>query len=119
MGEGPRDGAANATWAADAMCVPLATALMVAIVVPYRLLRRRPRLRGFADPLPLQTYAKYPFGVLVNDQFDRFSPPLERRFTRDEVADMLNDLQLEHVDVRPNHGWIGDGRVPSERSRWS
>jgi ubiquinone/menaquinone biosynthesis C-methylase UbiE/uncharacterized protein YbaR (Trm112 family) len=95
-----------------AVCLPLAAALMVGIVVPYRVLRRRPRGRRFAEALPLKTYADYPFGVLVNDQFDRFSPPLERRFTREEVEGMLKELQLEHICVRANHGWVGDGLIP-------
>ena len=95
-----------------AFCVPLSAVLMVAVVVPYRVLRRLPGGRRLAASLPLKTYADYPFGVLVNDQFDRFSPPLERRFMREEVQGMLSDLQLEDICVRSNHGWVGDGRLP-------
>jgi len=53
------------------------------------LLRRSPRARPLAEALPLKTYADYPFAVLVNDQFDRFSAPLERRYRREEVQAML------------------------------
>jgi ubiquinone/menaquinone biosynthesis C-methylase UbiE/uncharacterized protein YbaR (Trm112 family) len=95
-----------------ALCVPLAAALMVAVVWPYRVLRRVPRLRRLADAFPLKTYADYPFGVLVNDQFDRFSAPLERRYTRAEVEAMLTAAGLEGAVVLPNHGWIGDARAP-------
>src|SRR2546426_5015037 len=31
---------------------------------------------------PLFVYAKYPFNVLYNDQFDRFSAPIEKRYDR-------------------------------------
>jgi SAM-dependent methyltransferase len=92
------------------LCYPLAALLGVAFVWPYRILRRVPRLRWMAEALPLKTYADYPFGVLVNDQFDRFSAPLERRYRRDEVAAMLEAAGLTGVQVLPNHGWIGDGR---------
>ena len=95
-----------------ALCVPLAALLALTIVWPYRLARRVPALRGVAEALPLKTYADYPFGVLVNDQFDRFSAPLERRYTRAEVAAMLERAGLEDVTVLANHGWVGDGRVP-------
>jgi hypothetical protein len=95
-----------------ALCVPLAALLALTVVWPYRLLRRVPRLRRPAEAFPLKTYADYPFGVLVNDQFDRFSAPLERRYTRAEVEEMLQRAGLEDVTVLPNHGWIGDGRVP-------
>src|SRR5262249_45976140 len=71
------------------LCYPLAAGLAVVVVGPYRLLRRRPRSAKFAAALPLKTYADYPFRVLVNDQFDRLSAPLERRYDRAEVEAML------------------------------
>jgi hypothetical protein len=60
-----------------------------------------------------RTYADYPFGVLVNDQFDRFSAPIERRFTAAQVRAMLEVAGLEDVVVLPSHGWVADGRVPT------
>jgi ubiquinone/menaquinone biosynthesis C-methylase UbiE/uncharacterized protein YbaR (Trm112 family) len=94
-----------------ALCVPLAAVLAVAFVWPYRAMRRVPRLRRLAGALPLKTYADYPFGVLVNDQFDRFSAPLERRYTRAEAAAMLQRAGLSDVSVIANHGWVADGRA--------
>jgi len=95
-----------------ALCLPLSALLMAGIVVPYRVLRRRPRGRRIAEALPLKPYADYSFGVLFNDQFDRFSAPLERRYTRAEMESMLKELCLEHIRVRANHGWVGDGVLP-------
>lgn len=92
------------------LCYPLAVVLQAAFVAPYRALRHRPRGRGLAATLPLTTYADYPFSVLVNDQFDRFSAPLERRYTAEEVRAALLRAGLEDVVVLPNHGWVGDGR---------
>ena len=96
-----------------AFCYPLAAVALVVFVAPHRALRHRPRGRGLAATLPLQTYADYPFGVLVNDQFDRLSAPLERRYTAQEVAEMLTAAGLEDVVVLPSHGWLGDGRRPA------
>ena len=100
-----------------ALCYPLAAALLVVFVAPQRALRRRPRGGALAAVLPLKTYADYPFGVLVNDQFDRFSAPLERRYTSDEVRECLTSAGLEDVVVLANHGWLGDGRRPALASR--
>jgi SAM-dependent methyltransferase len=100
-----------------ALCYPLAAVLQVAVVAPHRALRRRPRTAALAATLPLKTYADYPFGVLVNDQFDRFSAPLERRFTAAEVRAAMLDAGLEDVVVLPNHGWIADGRRPTSPRR--
>jgi len=96
-----------------ALCYPLAAGLWAAVVVPYRVLRRRPRTARPAAALPLKAYADYPFSVLVNDQFDRFSAPLERRFTAAEVRAAMQAAGLEDVVVLPNHGWVADGRRPS------
>jgi SAM-dependent methyltransferase/uncharacterized protein YbaR (Trm112 family) len=93
-------------------CYPLALVLWAVFVLPYRYLRRRSRGGRFARLLPLKTYADYPFGVLVNDQFDRFSAPIEHRFTRTEVQVMLTRAGLQNVVVLDNHGWLGDGRRP-------
>jgi hypothetical protein len=67
--------------------------------------------------LPLKAYADYPFGVCVNDQFDRFSAPLEWRFTAGEVAEMLSDAGFTDIVVLENDGWIGSGRRPPRPER--
>ncbi len=95
-----------------AVCYPLAALLLVAFVIPYRALRTRPAAARLAAALPLKTYADYPFGVLVNDQFDRFSAPLERRFTEREVRAAMEAAGLENVIVLANHGWVADGQRP-------
>lgn len=95
-----------------ALCYPLSAVLLVTLVFPYRLLRKHAATRRLADVLPLKTYADYPFRVLVNDQFDRFSAPLERRYTRNEVAEMMRHAGLGEVTVVPNAGWVADGVAP-------
>ena len=99
--------------ALHALCVPLAALLAVAVVAPRRALRRRPRGRRLVAALPLKAYADYPFGVLLNDQFDRFSAPLERRFTAAEVRALMEVAGLEDVVVLANDGWVADGRRPT------
>lgn len=95
------------------LCYPLAALLFVLVVRPYGYMRTRRSLRVLAQRLPLKTYADYPFSVCVNDQFDRFSAPLERRFTAAEVTTMLRSAGLVDVRVRANHGWLGTGRRPA------
>jgi SAM-dependent methyltransferase len=92
------------------LCFPLAGFLELAIVIPYRLLRDRQRWQRIAEGLPLKAYADYPFAVLVNDQFDRLSAPIEHRYTRTQVQTMMADAGLEEITVIANHGWIADGR---------
>jgi 2-polyprenyl-3-methyl-5-hydroxy-6-metoxy-1,4-benzoquinol methylase len=94
------------------LCYPLAIALWVSIVLPYRILRSLRAPPAIAEALPLKTYADYPVGVLVNDTFDRFSAPIEHRFTAEQVRAILQRAGLNEITVLPHHGWIGDGAVP-------
>lgn len=91
-----------------ALCYPLAAALWAFVVLPYRALRST-RLRRFAEALPLKIYADYPFGVLVNDQFDRFSAPIERRYTAAEVEGLMRAAGLRDVSVIAYAGWVAEG----------
>jgi hypothetical protein len=69
----------------------------------------------------MKQYADYPFRVCVNDQFDRFSAPIENRYTREEVEGWLKRAGLEEITVHPNFGWVGSGRkkakISSEEAR--
>ena len=49
------------------------------------------------------------FAFWYNDQFDRFSAPLEQRFDRDEVVRLLEGAGLHDVTVHPSFGWVGEG----------
>ncbi len=91
---------------------PIAAVATALFVWPARLLGRIPRLREVAGRLPLAGYVSYPFIVCVNDQFDRFSAPLERRYTEAEVRAWLGREGLEDVHVLPNYGWVAGGRKP-------
>ena len=100
-----------------ALCVPLAGVLFAFVVIPYRSLRRRPRGRRVAARLPLKTYADYPIGVCVNDQFDRFSAPIERRYSAEGARALVDGTGLMVTSVRPNAGWVVTCRKPESPLR--
>jgi SAM-dependent methyltransferase len=86
-------------------CWVLSVFLFAGIILPYRILMRLGlRLRDW----PLVVYAKYPFTVLYNDQFDRFSAPLEKRYSEAEVHALLTGAGLRDVKIHQRFGWIGD-----------
>jgi SAM-dependent methyltransferase len=95
-----------------ALCYPIAVTLFAIFVLPYRITRHAPGLERLAAAFPLKAYADYPFMVCVNDQFDRFSAPLERRFTAEQVEEMLREAGLVDIVVLDNNGWIGSARRP-------
>jgi SAM-dependent methyltransferase/uncharacterized protein YbaR (Trm112 family) len=84
----------------------------VGFVAPYRALRNT-RWKAFAETLPLKLYADFPFRLLYQDQFDRFSAPIENRYDREEVEGWLTRSGLEDWDIVRGSGWRAMGKVPS------
>ena len=96
-----------------ALAFPAAVAAFCLFVWPYRLLRNIPGLRSLAEEIPMKQYANFPFRVCVNDQLDRFSAPIENRYTKQQVADWLHRAKLESTKVAAAYGWVGTGRKPA------
>ena len=94
-----------------ALAFPAAVMAFLLFVWPYKILRRLGAVR-LAEKLPMKQYAFFPFRVCVNDQFDRFSAPIENRYTRQQVIDWLTRAGLEDISVTPLSGWVGSGRLP-------
>lgn len=90
---------------------PAAAIVFAGFVWPYQLLAAA-GLSGIAERMPMKQYARYPFRVCVNDQFDRLSAPIEVRYTREEVEGWMRRAGLEDIVVRPNFGWCATGRKP-------
>jgi SAM-dependent methyltransferase len=95
----------------QAICWALSAVLYFGVVLPYRVMSKL----GLTvhEEWPLRVYAKYSFTVLYNDQFDRFSAPIEKRYDPDEVRELLRAAGLSDVRVRPCFGWIADGIKPT------
>jgi SAM-dependent methyltransferase len=93
------------------LCRVLSVGLYGGVVLPYRLLLRLGV--GRHASWPLFVYSRYPFNVLYNDQFDRFSAPIEKRYEPEDVRGLLTAAGLEQVQVRPCFGWLADGIKPA------
>ena len=94
-----------------ACCRVLSYGLFGGVVLPYRALSTAGVRRN--EEWPLFVYSKYPFTVLYNDQFDRFSAPIEKRYDPDDVRALLERAGLVNIAVRPCFGWIADGTRPA------
>lgn len=55
------------------------------------------RLGGDAEGLPLSWYRDKPFYTMRTNAFDRFGTPLEQRFSRAEIAAMMQEAGLEQI----------------------
>ena len=88
----------------------IATIVYLVFVIPYKMLSRLTTTKRFAETLPLKQYANYSFRVCYNDVLDRFSAPIENRYSQDEVKAWLERAGLEDVSVTSYFGWLGHGR---------
>ena len=94
-----------------AVCWVLSVILWLTVVLPYKVLSAAGVRRH--ESWPLSVYIPYPFGILYNDQFDRFSAPVEQRWSQAEVRSLMERLGLRNVRVTPSFGWIAEGTKPS------
>jgi len=99
--------------AVHALAFPAALAAYGFLVWPYRILKHVPGLAGFAERIPMKQYARFPFRVCVNDQLDRFSAPIENRYTRQQVIDWLKRAGLQNISTKAAYGWVASGQKPS------
>jgi SAM-dependent methyltransferase len=99
-------------WTVHAFAYPSAVAAFLFFVWPYRIMKTLPPLRSYAANMPMKQYAVLPFRVCVNDQLDRFSAPIENRYTKNEVEAWLSGAGLKKSQVIANFGWLGTGQKP-------
>lgn len=52
--------------------------------------------------VPLSYYVNKSFNIIRNDALDRFGTPLEHRFSKDEIVDMMQQVGLDDIIVSPN-----------------
>lgn len=68
-------------------------------------------LKRAARKLPLNFYSTLSFRTMQNDSLDRFGTRLEKRYTRQQVVDLLEGAGLRDILVAPNPPyWRASGR---------
>lgn len=75
--------------------------------VPHRLLKRIPGCRSFAATIPFH-HGSGPFS-LVGDLYDRFSAPIEQRYTRAEALAFFQQAGLQELVAVNERGWLVTG----------
>lgn len=95
------------TWAIAAMVYwPLAKFALIA-----------DRLGANTDSFPLGSYRNYSFYTMRTDALDRFGTRLEQRFTKKQIAEMINSAGLVSVQFRDGAPyWIAVGCRNSNES---
>ena len=83
------------------LCYPIAVLSYLLFVFPCKIFSERAERKSW----PLRSYLNYPFAVLLNDTFDRFSAPIENRYTKEEILAWYQRANLKSVRILKGHGW--------------
>jgi SAM-dependent methyltransferase len=74
--------------------------LAVIVYMPFVLLSRlffKMGLKKQANKVPLSIYAGQTFNIIRNDSLDRFGTPLEQRFSRKQILEMMSSCGLTRI----------------------
>ena len=96
-----------------ALCWAAVPVIWLTCAVPARLLRNR--APTFAASLPFRHTVRWT--VLASDLFDRFSPPVERRYSAEEVRQLYRDAGLVDVELHRYRGWVSWGSAPKRNGK--
>ena len=80
------------------------------LTVPYRVLNAIPGCQSIAAGMPFR-HGTGPCS-LVGDLYDRFSAPIERRYTHAAALALAQDAGLEQMTIVNDRGWMLVGRKP-------
>ena len=87
--------------------------LAVAVYFPLALLSRvlKPIIGNGIKKLPLSYYHDKTYNVMRNDSLDRFGTPLEQRFSKTEITEMMHASGLSDIQFSSNEPyWHAVGR---------
>jgi hypothetical protein len=91
-------------------CQVASPVIFLLFAVPYRVLRTMAPLRGLAEQFPFR-HAQGPFG-LAGDLYDRYSAPIERRYSRAGAHEFLRQAGAEDIRIGFARGWVVTGVKP-------
>jgi len=83
------------------LCYPIAILSYLIFVLPYKYLFKYFVKEGW----PLGTYANYSFFVILNDTFDRFSAPIENRYSKEEILAWYQRSSFKNIKILAGSGW--------------
>ncbi|MCC5924382.1 MAG: class I SAM-dependent methyltransferase [Crocinitomicaceae bacterium] len=79
--------------------------IAVLVYMPFVLLSKGLRkigLKKLANKMPLSYYTSHSFNIIKNDALDRFGTPLEQRFSRKEITEMMVKSGLSEIIISDN-----------------
>ncbi len=89
------------------LCQAASPAVYALFTIPFRILRYIPGLGFLASGFPFR-HATRPFS-LVGDLYDRFSAPVEWRYSRAKAEALFQEVGLQALTTANDRGWMVSG----------
>jgi len=91
-----------------AICFILTPAVWICCSVPTRMMMKFRATKGIAERIPYR-HTLNP-ACIVSDLYDRFSPPIEKRYSKDQVEQLFLNHGFEDINIVNIRGWLAWGR---------
>jgi SAM-dependent methyltransferase len=97
----------------ELVCDFIAFGIYLPFVAVSKALKAIPGLKKVGEKFPLSYYSNKSMHIIRNDALDRFGTPLEQRFSKEQIRQMLMDAGLTDVVFSPNAPyWHAIARKP-------
>lgn len=90
------------------LCMAMSPFVLILCSIPYQILRRISWTKKLAEKIPFRHTTR--IDCITADLYDRFSPPIERRYSRKQVADWFDRADFADVHIVNYRGWVAWGR---------
>lgn len=97
-----------------ALCAVGAPAMFLLFALPSKVAKRIPGLERFGATFPFR-HATGPFS-LIGDLYDRYSAPVEERYSRTGALALFAQAGLESLQIAQERGWIVSGTKARRRN---
>lgn len=91
------------------LSIILAPAVFFACSIPAYILKRSKFLAGMGNKMPYRHTTN--LEIIVSDLYDRFSPPIEKRYTKADIENWFKKSNFKDVGIINYRGWVAWGRA--------
>lgn len=92
------------------LCMLMSPVVWLCCSLPYQIFRRINFTKKFAGRIPFRHTMR--LDCIVADLYDRFSPPIENRYSRKDMEEWFRRENFEDVHVINHRGWVAWGKKP-------
>jgi ubiquinone/menaquinone biosynthesis C-methylase UbiE len=95
-------------WLLHLLCILMSPLVFIFCCVPYQVFKRIPLTKKLAERIPFRHTTR--LDCIVSDLYDRFSPPIEMRYNKEEARAWFERAGFGDINVVNYRGWVAWGK---------